>query len=274
MSPPPARARRVRTSFSATRALTFSVPAMSSAEWLVPDGKGAYTVGNQCVSLWLFSTGGPDTLYAVFCILGLMNTHSRIQADGGPAMFYALVDWRNFFFVQTLAGLSAAFGDHMWRMLACLGYVSPCDDSTVCFVESVIATTTSAAANLSIGLAYMNFGLDFKHWFFIVSILVLLSDNYAQYMGQQIQQSEMNMAYLGMMALTPLAIVLRRTNWVFAVIFAGIIGAMAFGGMTASWSLHLVIVYYCAAWAAATAFTLGADKPRLWPQVASSGPMF
>ena len=88
----------------------------------------------------------------------------------------------------------------------------------------------------------------------------------------KIQQSEMNMAYLGMMALTPLAIVLRRTNWVFAVIFAGIIGAMAFGGMTASWMLHLVIVYYCAAWAAATAASESCADVSTRPYVSGPNP--
>lgn len=247
---------------------------MSSDGLLTPDGKGAYTFVNPHLSLWLFSTGGPDTLYAIFCILGFLSTHRRIQADGGPAMFHALVDWRNFFFIQTLAGLSAAFGDHMWRLLAGYGYVAPCEESTVCFVESVIATTTSAAANLSIGLAYLNLGLDAKHWFGIVSILVLLSDNYAQYMGQPIQQSEGYMAYVGMMGTSVMAMLMRRANWVFILIFACIIVMTAAGAMAKSWTLHLVIVFYSAAFAAAANFTLGADKPRLWPQAAPSSAMF
>ena len=81
------------------------------------------------------------------------------------------------------------------------------------------------------------------------------------------------MAYLGMFGLALLAVILRRTNWVFALILACNVVAMVSGIMSSNAALHVLIVAYCAAYAAATAATLGADKPRLWPQAAPLGAM-
>ena len=84
----------------------------------------------------------------------------------------------------------------MWQLLACMGYIVPCQKATICPIVSVIATTTSAAANISIGLAFLNFELDGLKWFFVVGVIISLSDAYLLFTHESIEYNELHMAYL------------------------------------------------------------------------------